>query len=103
VVLGGQQQWWLDPLLRGMSADTVYFGATALTALTDNAALTYLASLVEGLSDDFKYSVVAARDGGGLTVIANAPIPPGFRSCAATSTTTPSIPSDCSLQRSRPR
>ena len=79
VVLGGQQQWWLDPLLRGMSADTVYFGATALTALTDNAALTYLASLVEGLSDDFKYSVVAgAVTGGGLTVIANAPNPAGF-------------------------
>ena len=79
VVLGGQQQWWLDPLLRGMSADTVYFGATALTALTDNAALTYLASLVEGLSDEFKYSVVAgAVTGGGLTVIANAPNPAGF-------------------------
>jgi hypothetical protein len=31
-----------------MDADTVYFGATALTAITDNAALTYLGSLVEG-------------------------------------------------------
>ena len=62
-----------------MSADTVFFGATALTAFTDNAALTYLASLVEGLSDDFKYSVVAgAVTGGGLTVIANAPNPAGF-------------------------
>jgi hypothetical protein len=79
VVLGGQQQWWLSPLLRGMSADAVFFGATALTALTDNAALTYLASLVEGLSDEFKYSVVAgAVTGGGLTVIANAPNPAGF-------------------------
>jgi predicted cation transporter len=79
VVLGGQQQWWLDPLLRGMDATTVYFGATALTAVTDNAALTYLASLVDGLSDDFKYSVVAgAVTGGGLTVIANAPNPAGY-------------------------
>ncbi len=79
VVLGGQQRWWLDPLLRGMSADAVFFGATALTAFTDNAALTYLASLVEGLSDGFKYSVVAgAVTGGGLTVIANAPNPAGF-------------------------
>jgi len=79
VVLGGQQQWWLDPLLRRMSADMVYFGATGLTAFTDNAALTYLASLVEGLSDEFKYSVVAgAVTGGGLTVIANAPNPAGF-------------------------
>jgi Na+/H+ antiporter NhaD/arsenite permease-like protein len=79
VVLGGQQQWWLDPLLRGMDATTVYFGATALTAVTDNAALTYLASLVDGLSDEFKYSIVAgAVTGGGLTVIANAPNPAGY-------------------------
>ncbi len=79
VVLGGQQQWWLEPLLRGMDANTVYFGATALTAITDNAALTYLGSLVDGLGDDFKYALVAgAVTGGGLTVIANAPNPAGF-------------------------
>jgi len=79
VVLGAQQQWWLDPLLRGMDANTVYFGATLLTAITDNAALTYLGSLVTGLSDEFKYSLVAgAVTGGGLTVIANAPNPAGF-------------------------
>ena len=79
VVLGGQQQWWLEPLLRGMDSATVYYGATALTAVTDNAALTYLASTVDGLSDEFKYSVVTgAVTGGGLTVIANAPNPAGF-------------------------
>ncbi len=78
VVLGGQQQWWLEPVLMGMSADAVYFGATALTAITDNAALTYLGSLVEGLSDEFKVALVAgAVTGGGLTVIANAPNPAG--------------------------
>ncbi|HET8746916.1 MAG TPA: putative Na+/H+ antiporter, partial [Ramlibacter sp.] len=72
-------QWWLSPLLQGMSENTVYFGASALTAVTDNAALTYLASLVDGLSEEFKYSVVAgAVTGGGLTVIANAPNPAGF-------------------------
>lgn len=79
VVLGGQQQWWLEPLLRGMDSTTVYFGATALTAVTDNAALTYLGSLVDGLDDDFKVALVAgAVTGGGLTVIANAPNPAGF-------------------------
>jgi Na+/H+ antiporter NhaD/arsenite permease-like protein len=79
VVLGGLQQWWLKPLLLSMDANTVYFGATALTAITDNAALTYLASLVPGLSDEFKYAVVAgAVTGGGLTVIANAPNPAGM-------------------------
>lgn len=79
VVLGGQQQWWLKPVLLSMSSDAVFFGATALTAFTDNAALTYLGSLVEGLSDDFKVALVAgAVTGGGLTVIANAPNPAGI-------------------------
>mgnify|MGYP001765988635 FL=1 len=79
VVLGGQQQWWLQPLLLGMSSDSVFVGATALTAITDNAALTYLGSLVDGLSDEFKYALVAgAVTGGGLTVIANAPNPAGM-------------------------
>ncbi len=75
-VLGGQQQWWLQPVLMGMQTDAVFFGSAALTAFTDNAALTYLGSLVEGLSDEFKYALVAgAVTGGGLTVIANAPNP----------------------------
>lgn len=78
VVLGGQQQWWLQPVLMSMSSDAVYVGATLLTAVTDNAALTYLGSLVEGLSDDFKYALVTgAVTGGGLTIIANAPNPAG--------------------------
>jgi hypothetical protein len=78
VVLGGQQAWWLQPLLMSLSIDAVFYGATALTAITDNAALTYLASLVPGLSDEFKVAIVAgAVTGGGLTVIANAPNPAG--------------------------
>lgn len=78
VVLGGLQSWWLQPLLSGMSPTSVYYGATALTAITDNAALTYLGSLVEGLSEEFKYALVAgAVTGGGLTIIANAPNPAG--------------------------
>lgn len=78
VVLGGQQQWWLQPLLMSMSSEAVFVGALVLTAATDNAALTYLGSLVEGLSDAFKYSLVAgAVAGGGLTIVANAPNPAG--------------------------
>src|SRR5690606_5934919 len=62
-----------------MTSDQVFFGATVLTAFTDNAALTYLGSLVEGLSDSFKYALVAgAVTGGGLTIIANAPNPAGI-------------------------
>lgn len=78
VVLGGMQRWWLEPLLLSMSERAVFFGAAALTAFTDNAALTYLGSLVTTLSDDFKYALVAgAVTGGGLTIIANAPNPAG--------------------------
>jgi len=79
VVLGGMQKWWLQDLLGGLEPVVLYWGATALTAVTDNAALTYLGSLVEGTSDLWRYMLVAgAVTGGGLTVIANAPNPAGF-------------------------
>ena len=78
VVLGGMQQWWLQHALVGVEPTVLYFLATALTAITDNAALTYLASLVDGVSPEFKYAIVAgAVTGGGLTFIANAPNPAG--------------------------
>lgn len=79
VVLGGMQQWWLQPLLARLDAFSLFAGAAALTAITDNAALTYLGSQVEGISDVFKQALVAgAVAGGGLTVIANAPNPAGY-------------------------
>jgi hypothetical protein len=79
VVLGGAQGWWLQPLLSGMDNAVLFLGATGLTAITDNAALTYLGSQVEGISSSFQYALVAgAIAGGGLTVIANAPNPAGF-------------------------
>ncbi|GHU10107.1 membrane protein [Betaproteobacteria bacterium] len=79
VTLGGQQGWWLESLFAHMNATTIYYGATALTAVTDNAALTYLGTLVPGLTDDFKLALVSgAVTGGGLTVIANAPNPAGL-------------------------
>lgn len=79
VVLGALQRWWLQPPISDMNASTLFFGAIGLTAITDNAALTYLGSLVDGMSDTAKYALVAgAVAGGGLTVIANAPNPAGF-------------------------
>lgn len=78
VTLGGVQAWWLQPILSTMPDLPLFFGATGLTAITDNAALTYLGSLVE-LTDSAKFNLVAgAVAGGGLTVIANAPNPAGF-------------------------
>lgn len=79
VVLGGYQNWWLEPILAKLSALPLYLGAMGLTAFTDNAAITYLGSQVDGLSDFSKYALVAGSVvGGGLTVIANAPNPAGF-------------------------
>ena len=79
VVLGGLQGWWLQPILEKMSPTAVFYGSLALTAITDNAALTYLGSLVQGTSPEFKLALVGgAVAGGGLTVIANAPNPAGI-------------------------
>lgn len=78
IVLGSLQKWWLQPLISSLSDQALYFGATGLTAITDNAALTYLGSLVD-LGESAKYFLVAgAVTGGGLTVIANAPNPAGY-------------------------
>ncbi|WP_315123223.1 putative Na+/H+ antiporter [Comamonas antarctica] len=78
VVLGGMQQWWLQPIVSGLEPLALFLGAIGLTAITDNAALTYLGSLIVGIPDQSKYLLVAgAVAGGGLTVIANAPNPAG--------------------------
>lgn len=78
VVLGGMQEWWLAPIVSSLSDHTLFFGALGLTAFTDNAALTYLGSLIPDMTDSAKYMLVAgAVAGGGLTIIANAPNPAG--------------------------
>jgi hypothetical protein len=79
VVLGGMQRWWLQPIVSSLEPLALFGGAVGLTAITDNAALTYLGSLISGISDPAKYMLVAgAVAGGGLTVIANAPNPAGL-------------------------
>jgi hypothetical protein len=78
VIHGGCQQWWIAPVLSSLSEWPLMIGSTILTAFNDNAAITYLATLVPGFSDSLKFAVVAgAVAGGGLTVIANAPNPAG--------------------------
>ncbi len=78
VIHGGCQKWWIAPVLSGLTEWPLMIGAIVLTAFNDNAAITYLASLVPGFSPSLKYAVVAgAVSGGGLTVIANAPNPAG--------------------------
>jgi hypothetical protein len=78
VIHGGVQGWWIEPVLGNLKAIPLMLGATILTAFNDNAAVTFLSTLVPGFTDNHKYAVVAgAVAGGGLTVIANAPNPAG--------------------------
>jgi hypothetical protein len=78
VIHGAGQAWWIEPVLSRLDALPLFFGATILTAFNDNAAITYLASLVPSFTPALQYAVVAgAVTGGGLTVIANAPNPAG--------------------------
>jgi hypothetical protein len=78
VIHGGLQQWWIAPTLSGLGEWPMFLTAVGLTSFNDNAAITYLASLVPGFTDTMKHAVVAgAVAGGGLTVIANAPNPAG--------------------------
>ena len=79
VALGSLQGWWLKPVISSMPPLALFFGATGLTAFTDNAAITFLGTQVDGLGESARYMLVAgAVTGGGLTVIANAPNPAGF-------------------------
>ena len=79
VVLGGLQRWWLQPIVSALEPLALFFGAVGLTAVTDNAALTYLGAQIAGMTDQAKYMLMAgAVAGGGLTVIANAPNPAGL-------------------------
>ncbi|MCK9588443.1 MAG: putative Na+/H+ antiporter [Terrimicrobiaceae bacterium] len=78
VIHGGCQEWWIEPVLTSLNPLQLLLGSTLLTAFNDNAAITYLASLVPGFSAQAKFAVMAgAVAGGGLTVIANAPNPAG--------------------------
>lgn len=79
VMFGPLQRWWLEPLIKSLSAYVLGGVATLLTAVTDNAALTFLGSQIEGLSPESQYFLVAgAIAGGGLTIIANAPNAAGY-------------------------
>ena len=78
VIHGGLQAWWIEPILSRLGEVPLFLSAIVLTAFNDNAAITFLATLVPGLTDSLKFAVVAgAVTGGGLTVIANAPNPAG--------------------------
>ena len=78
VIHGSLQGWWIAPVLGSLSETPLFLGSAMLTAVNDNALVTYLATLVPDLGDGLKVAVVGgAVVGGGLTVIGNAPNPAG--------------------------
>lgn len=80
VTHGTLQQWWIQPVLGSLSEVALFMSATFLTSFNDNAAITFLASLVPEFAGNLalqKAVVMGAVAGGGLTVIANAPNPAG--------------------------
>jgi Na+/H+ antiporter NhaD/arsenite permease-like protein len=78
VIHGTLQAWWIAPVLANLPELGLNVTAIVLTAFNDNAAITYLATLVTGFPDELKYAIVSgAITGGGLTIIANSPNPIG--------------------------
>lgn len=74
VTHGSMQGWWIEPILMSLGNRELFLGSIVLTAFNDNAAITYLTSLVPSFTETMKYMIVAgAVTGGGLTIIANAP------------------------------
>ncbi len=75
---GTLQGWWIAPLLGSLPELGLNLTAIVLTAFNDNAAITYLSTLVPNFPNTLKYAIVTgAITGGGLTLIANAPNPVG--------------------------
>lgn len=78
IVHGTLQAWWIAPILGSLPPLGLNLASIILTSFNDNAAITYLSTLVPNLSDALKYAVVSgAITGGGLTIIANSPNPIG--------------------------
>ncbi len=78
IIHGSLQAWWISPVLANLPKLALNVTAIGLTAFNDNAAITYLSTLVPNFSEELKYVLVSgAITGGGLTIIANAPNPVG--------------------------
>ena len=57
---GGLQAWWIAPVLGSLAEVPLMLTATILTAFNDNAAITYLATLVPNFPEISKYAPTIA-------------------------------------------
>jgi hypothetical protein len=78
IIHGSFQGWWISVILEFVESYVLMAFAVVLTSFNDNAAITYLSTVIPNVPESAKYFIVAgAVTGGGLTVIANAPNPAG--------------------------
>ncbi len=79
VIHGGVQAWWIAPVLGSLSELPLMIAAALLSGFNDNAAITFLGTLVPDMTEGLKRAILSgAVTGGGLTIIANAPNPAGI-------------------------
>lgn len=79
VIHGGLQGWWVVSILEDLNPLSVMGVAIAMTGFNDNAAISYLSTLIPNWGEAYKYAIfTGVVAGGGLTVIANAPNPAGY-------------------------
>ena len=52
VIHGGLQGWWIEPVLGNLTETPLMLGAAILTAFNDNAAITFLSTLVPNFSEE---------------------------------------------------
>lgn len=79
VIHGGLQGWWVVHLLYNLSANAVLGMTILLAGFNDNAAISYLTTLIPDWGPLYQYAIfTGVVAGGGLTVIANAPNPAGY-------------------------
>ena len=69
VIHGGLQAWWIAPVLGNLNEISLMLAAAGLTAFNDNAAITYLSTLVPGFTAEFKYAILAGAVAGGRVEI----------------------------------
>lgn len=76
MIHGNLQQWWIKNILSFNSRIIIFLISMVLTTFNDNAAVTFLASKIPIFINNKKLQnavVAGAINGGGLTIIANAP------------------------------
>ncbi len=74
LIHGELQEWWIVPFIRGLSNGAAMLASYGLSAIMDNAMVTYL---TVDLVDKQYFVITGALSAGALTIVANVPNPIG--------------------------